>query len=472
MRKQFLLFILSLISLIGGASTLNDAKALYLDGQFEKALPIFMNNYKRSPKNASLNHWIGVCLYKTGKFSESLKYLKFAKERKVIESPYYLALANFELGNYNSAIENIAAYEEIVESNNRSIPADFQKKIDNMRLANIMLDHVEKVEVIDSIIVDKDTFFNYFRISPEIGRFEGLSKLDDLKTNDPIAPVYVPQSGDKMFWADLNDNGHYSLYQTNKLFDDSWDTPSEIDSILPDSIDVITPFMLPDGTTFYFAANGPESIGGYDIFIASKDLESGKFYTPQNIGMPYNSPYDDYLYAVDEFTGAGWWATDRNQIPGKLTIYIFKPSSLRINYSIDDPNLRNLAKLTSIRDTWKSDSNYSELLNQIQSIDMDAKPVRFDFTFNVTNGKIYHHYSDFKSKNAKDLMHKYVNQTSLLQTKLDELSILRDAYKSEKKGTKYNSDILNIENEVLKLHNVISKLASEIRKAELNTNNK
>ncbi len=60
------------------------------------------------------------------------------------------------------------------------------------------------------------------------------------------------------------------------------------------------PFFMSDGVTLYYANDGDESIGGYDIFISRKG-EDG-FLQPQNIGMPYNSPYDDYMLAIDEVT--------------------------------------------------------------------------------------------------------------------------------------------------------------------------
>lgn len=86
------------------------------------------------------------------------------------------------------------------------------------------------------------------------------------------------------------------------------------------------PFMMPDGTTFYFAATGEESIGGYDIFVTRFDSESGSFLKAENIGMPFNSTANDYMYAIDEFNDIGWFATDRSQPEGKVCIYIFIPS--------------------------------------------------------------------------------------------------------------------------------------------------
>ncbi|MFR3186749.1 MAG: hypothetical protein ACLTOV_01045 [Phocaeicola sp.] len=43
------------------------------------------------------------------------------------------------------------------------------------------------------------------------------------------------------------------------------------------------------------------------------------------MGMPFNSPYNDYMYALDDFNNLGWFATDRFQPEGKVCIYVFAP---------------------------------------------------------------------------------------------------------------------------------------------------
>ena len=95
---------------------------------------------------------------------------------------------------------------------------------------------------------------------------------------------------------------------------------------------------MPDGVTLYFANNGENSLGGYDIFMTRRsdgDGEGKEYFQPQNVGMPYNSPFNDFMMAIDEASGLGWWATDRNQIPGKVTVYVFIPSQMRVNVEPD-----------------------------------------------------------------------------------------------------------------------------------------
>ena len=34
--------------------------------------------------------------------------------------------------------------------------------------------------------------------------------------------------------------------------------------------------------------------------------------------MPFNSPYNDYMYVIDEYNNLGWFASDRFQPEGKV----------------------------------------------------------------------------------------------------------------------------------------------------------
>ena len=89
---------LSVAVFAASAITLEEAKTLYIKGKYEEALPAFKELYNKNPrnaKNASINQWLGVCLYKTGQHEESKKYFEFAASKSVMESNLYLSKLMF-----------------------------------------------------------------------------------------------------------------------------------------------------------------------------------------------------------------------------------------------------------------------------------------------------------------------------------------------------------------------------------------
>ena len=129
-------------------------------------------------------------------------------------------------------------------------------------------------------------------------------------------------------------------------------------------------FFLNDGVTLYFASNGEGSIGGYDIFITRLNLENNTYLKPENVGMPFNSIYNDYMMAIDEMLNIGWFVSDREQIPGKVTIYLFIPNESKQTYNIDEikTDIKSLALIRSIRESWPENADYTDLLQQLDNI--------------------------------------------------------------------------------------------------------
>lgn len=446
LRKIFLMILAMSAMLNAEALTLKDAKDLYLKGEYSKALPEFEKEYKKSPRNASVNHWLGVCYFYEGNYKKAEKYLIFADKKGVQESSFYLAkIYNLQYDS-EDAIEYADRYESLLAKAKKTVSPERQKELDVIRRAASMLDHVENIEVIDSITVDKDTFFSYYKISPESGYLESAEVLPQGSEHNTDV-VFMPETRQRMMWTQTDSTGMSHLVESTKLIDGSWDKPRNVGDDLGEGGNVLYPFMMPDGATLYYSSNGEGSIGGYDIFMTRRDAETMEYYKPQNVGFPYNSPYDDYLLAIDEFTGAGWWATDRNQIEGKLTIYIFKPQAVRENYNAENPNLASLAAMHSIKDTWRDGADYSSLLSAIASITTGTKEQKKEFEFEFADGRVYYAMSDFHNAEARKQMSALLQQQKTFASKCLKLEELRGQY-AKRSSASLGNTILQLEREV------------------------
>lgn len=115
------------------------------------------------------------------------------------------------------------------------------------------------------------------------------------------------------------------------------------------------PYVLTDGITIYYASDGPGSMGGYDIFVTRYNTNTDSYLMPENVGMPFNSPYNDYMYVIDEFNDLGWVCL--RPLPARRqSVYLCIHSQL-IQASVqlrrvDPDKMISLAQLHSIKDTW------------------------------------------------------------------------------------------------------------------------
>ena len=449
---------------VSGA-VLDDAKALYSEGKYSEALPLMQEQYKKNPKNASLNHWLGVCLYQTGSKAESKKYFTFANGRKVLESSLYLSYHAFNEYDFEDAADYLDTYTAGMAKAKKALSEEVEAYEQNVSAARSMLEHVEKIVVVDSLCVDKAEFFKAYKISDAAGT---LASDDVLPYDRPEEPqmVYIPESGDRMMWAMPDSAGVLHITQTIKLIDGSWEKYDTQSDILHGRGDACFPYMLNDGSTLYYASNGKGSIGGYDIFRTRREADSGEYLQPQNMGMPYNSPFDDYLLVVDEFTGVGWWATDRNQIPGMVTIYVFVPKEMRENYEFEDPNLKSFARLSNYKATWAEGTDCNEYLNRIAEIKREPKKKAAEFHFALTKGKEYTRMSDVQTDEGRELLEEYMYMMAQQESTQSRLKELRKQWNKDGESESLRSEIIHAEKSVLDYAQQIEELANKVRKAE------
>lgn len=473
MKRILNIFILAAACILqapaaSAATTLAQAKKLYTEGKFAQALPTFQEYLKKSPKNANYNQWVGACLYETGKKDEAKKYLETARSQKIPDAARYLAQIALEEMDYRKMADYAAQFEDLIDDDEPSLSENAEMGYKRLQKVREMLNNVEKIQIFDSIVVGKKAFFKHYKLSPESGTLNDASILPRPMTADSSALVFVPQSGTRMIWSMPDSTGDLRLAETYRLADGKWDAPSFLDENLNNGGDATFPFAMPDGTTIYYASDGEGSIGGYDIFMSSKDFATGGYRQPQNIGMPYNSPYDDYLLAIDELNGIGWWATDRNQIPDSVTIYIFKRNEVRENYDPENPGIYSLASVNSIRDTWIENADYPALKNAIRSISVENEKPEAEFSFFVKNGVEYTRFDDFKSAEAKSLMQKRENLCRQIRDNEKKLQSLRMKYaKSDTAGkSRLSSEILQLENRLNNDRKSLAKTDNMIRSVE------
>ncbi len=73
--------------------------------------------------------------------------------------------------------------------------------------------------------------------------------------------------------------------------------------------DDITPFFHNNSQTLYFSSVGYTSMGGFDIYAAA--AENNSFKTPENIGAPFNSSYNDIYYTLNPIGDQALFSSNR-----------------------------------------------------------------------------------------------------------------------------------------------------------------
>lgn len=469
-KKHILFFLFGLLSMTISAQSPAKAKALYEKGKYTEAKPAFKKLVKTQPANGNYQLWYGVCCLETGEPAEALKHLQNAVKRRVPGGQFHLARAYNDLYRFEEAIETYETYISELKKRKRSTE-EAEQRLEKSKSNLRMLKGVEEVCFIDSFVVDKRNFLNAYKISPESGKLfmYGAYFKDSGKQG---GTVYETELGNKLYYSEMQPDNTLSILSRSKLLD-KWSDGSLLPGSINEAMNADYPYVLTDGVTIYYASDGPESMGGYDIFVTRYNMNTGSYLMPENVGMPFNSPYNDYMYVVDEFNDLGWFASDRYQPEGKVCIYVFIPNSSKRVYNYEGMEAKqtiSLAQLHSIKDTW-TDTDAVEAARERLRTAASAQPQSAkgdDFRFIIDDRVTYHRTDDFRSPQAKALYGKYQQLEQGHRQLQKRLEKMRGEYARADKQQKsqMSAAILDLEQRVRQLSVEMEQTAIQVRNQE------
>lgn len=341
-------------------------------------------------------------------------------------------------------------YDKYAQSLKRKPDADGQALLDTYRkqleIAENSLENVQQIEVIDRIDVPAQDFLSAVKLPSIGGKLLSPDKSPLKNERNTSDYVFTNESGDFAMWSETDSEGVSHLMESHRLTDGSWEQPWSSGVDLNDGGDVRNPFMMSDGVTVYFSGNGDTSMGGYDIFVVSKDPVSGEYRQPVGVGYPFNSPGNEYLLAIDEAHGIGWWVTDRNSTDGQLSVYIYRTNDVRKNYVADEvEDIVALARLDDISLAQNPDVDYAGIIAEIDKRSIaDKKKTSFDFFFPMPGGKIYHSVDDFRSPKAKRSFAQYMSAMKEHEAELKSLRSLRMKYHAADRKSGVAASLANL----------------------------
>lgn len=110
--------------------------------------------------------------------------------------------------------------------------------------------------------------------------------------------AYVTPDGTEMFFSSNRDGGlgGFDIYHSFRLPNGQWGIPKNMGNIINTEFDEDAPVKHPQKNILYFASNGHNTMGGYDIFYTIGNENDSTFEAVQNIGYPINTPDDDLFF--------------------------------------------------------------------------------------------------------------------------------------------------------------------------------
>ena len=183
-------------------------------------------------------------------------------------------------------------------------------------------------------IDNKHLFFTVCKTGPNGGMNRDIYYSDNINgewteakkvegINDPErwdSQPTIASDGRTLYFASdrLGGRGGVDLYVTVKdLKTGLWSKPENLGPTINTPQDEKSPFIHSDFETLYFSSDGQPGVGGFDIFFSKKGPD-GKWSEPKNIGVPINTKGDDLGFFVSTDGHLGYFTSnDPNRVKGK-----------------------------------------------------------------------------------------------------------------------------------------------------------
>ena len=399
--------------------------------------------------------------------------LAASAQRRRIKEPVFdttpeQAMALYDFDKAEEILEAQIAYLEATKQDTEEKEALLEIVRKNM----LKLHSTACITFVDSIVLPKQKVLDVLKLGSECGTLENFSSYFNLPDTMGCA-VFVNQLQNKRVYAKQAKGGNLRLFG-QELIGNEWTAEKALEGLeAEEGEDMNYPFMLNDGVTLYFAATTEDGLGGYDIFKTRYDTDDHTFLAPENVGMPFNSPANDYLMAIDDYNNLGWFVTDRNQPADTVCLYTFIPSETRRVYNeetVGAEGLRRLARIHSIRETWKNQEEVKQALarlNELRSdITNESKPHDFDFV--VNDRHVYTTATDFKNDQARQQIVFWLETKKELDSTETQLASLRQKYATAANEQKQQMapQIRILEAKAEQLVGEVKNIAKQIRRME------
>ncbi len=140
--------------------------------------------------------------------------------------------------------------------------------------------------------------------------------------------------GNVFFFASERNGGQggTDLYMAKKLPNGKWSLAQNLGGVINTPWGEDFPYMAPDGKTLYFASEGHNSMGGYDLFYTIWNQENNTFSIPKNIGFPINNTENNMSICYTEANRVAYISTVQEGGLGDLDIWRVVFNEVQANY--------------------------------------------------------------------------------------------------------------------------------------------
>lgn len=298
------------------------AESYRLSNRYKEAIPFYKAALDGGIENANVSYYYAYALKTNGQYAEASK--QFADFAKLTTAPKDLKERALREVEILKITDKISIQKDEVKLVNLPFNTPASEYTSAILGKELVVSSSKKQKIYKN---NGQAMLGLYKISiaTEPGQTQGTPNLfskeiSELEANEG-SPTFSPD-GKILIFARGNTGKRkgstdVDLYMSRNV-DGQWTAPFSLplnDSLAWDG----APAFSRDGKTLYFASNRAGGVGGIDIYRSNIDA-SGRFSKPVNMGKDINTTGDDMFPYVDE-SGKLYFASDGHPGLGKLDLF-------------------------------------------------------------------------------------------------------------------------------------------------------
>ncbi len=327
------------------------------NGEFDDALfdyRILMNKFSRDPM---YKYYCGACMVELNMdYEDAVEMLHFSSTRGVPKDVYYyLGEAYRKMYDFQKAKQYYLRFDKEAS---RALTKKKNSKL-LIRSVNEAARITTEYNPFDVINVTSMNLYDpaqYSQIRMKGGILQEKPKefySEGEESGDLNSLMFLPEKverGTYVYFTGYEKSGKNGtqIFHAKKGNTGKWTDIKPVQEINTE-LDEILPYYDPVGKDMYFASNGFEGIGGFDLYRSHFDEERKEWSLPINLGFPINSAFDDYLLLPGRDLGMVMFFTGRNGADSATTVYRVHFSEPKVSLASESPEeVRRIANLGSV----------------------------------------------------------------------------------------------------------------------------
>lgn len=207
-----------------------------------------------------------------------------------------------------------------------------------------MMDYSTKPVTIAKQRFSLKDFFLFYPLKDKSWR-KAPNQLDSFLGEELVTATYLPEDATSVYYSTGDREGIRNIFQSFYM-DSLWTRPELVNENITSTYDEIYPMVSPDGRTLTFASKGLYGMGGYDLYQCKWDKEIQEWSAPINMGIPYSSPYDDFLFINTEDGRYSIFASNRECSRDSVYIYVLEFDGMPARNKLSDAEaVRDISSL-------------------------------------------------------------------------------------------------------------------------------